>query len=75
MFSMSLRFADHVREYSVSARQGAGWEVKLEEDQTLTRRTRYRDWHRVERALVRFRREVADLTAQGWQVQQAHAPL
>jgi hypothetical protein len=35
MFSMSLRLADHVREYSVSARQGGGWEVKLQEDRTL----------------------------------------
>jgi hypothetical protein len=69
MFVMSLRFADHVREYSVSARQGAGWEVKLEEDRTLKRHARYRDWHRVERTLVRFRREVADLMAQGWQIQ------
>lgn len=69
MFVMSLRFADHVREYSVSARQGAGWEVKLEEDRTLKRHARYHDWHRVERTLVRFRREVADLTAQGWQIQ------
>jgi hypothetical protein len=25
------------------------------------------DWHRVERALAYFRREVNDLTARGWQ--------
>ena len=69
MFLMCLRFADHVREYSVSARQGGGWEVKLEEDSTLKKHARYRDWHRVERTLVMFRREVAALTAQGWQIQ------
>ena len=72
MFSMSLRLADHVREYSVSARQGAGWEVKLQEDRTLKRHVWYRDWHRVERTLVIFRQEVADLTAQGWEIQSAH---
>jgi hypothetical protein len=74
MFSMSLRLADHVREYSVSARQGAGWEVKLHEDRTLTRHVWYRDWHRVERTLVIFRHEVAELTAQGWQIQSAQLP-
>jgi hypothetical protein len=36
MFSMSLRLAGHVREYSVSARQGAGWEIKLQEDRNLS---------------------------------------
>jgi len=69
MFLMSLRFADHVREYSVSARQGEGWEVKLEEDRTLKKHAWYRDWHRVERTLVMFRREAAELMAHGWQVQ------
>jgi hypothetical protein len=68
MFSMSLRLADHVREYSVSARQGAGWEIKLQEDRTLKRHVWYRDWHRVERTLVIFRQEVATLRLQGWQV-------
>jgi hypothetical protein len=68
MFSMSLRLADHVREYSVSARQGAGWEIKLQEDRTLKRHVWYRDWHRVERTLVIFRQEVAALRLQGWQV-------
>jgi hypothetical protein len=72
MFSMSLRLADHVREYSVSARQGAGWEIKLQEDRTLTRHVWYRDWHRVERTLGIFRQEVAELTAQGWQIQPTH---
>jgi len=69
MFSMSLRRAGHVREYSVSERGGAGWEVKLEEDRTLTRHVWYQDWHRVERTLAMFRQEVADLKAQGWQIQ------
>ena len=72
MFSISLRLADHVREYSVSARQGAGWEIKLQEDRMLKRHVGYRDWHRVERTLGMFRQEVAELTAQGWQIQ---APL
>ena len=69
MFSVCLRHADHVRLYSVTAGAGAGWEVKSEEDRTLTRHVRYHDWHRVERMLALFRRDVADLIAQGWQIQ------
>jgi hypothetical protein len=34
----------------------------------VTRRVRYDDWHRVERALATVRREVADPTQQGWKV-------
>jgi hypothetical protein len=55
-----------VREYSIRLIAGAGWEVRRAEDHRLTRHARYRDWHRVERALASFRREAADLTAQGW---------
>jgi len=69
MFSISLQRAEHVRQYSIRSTEGAGWEVKQEEDRMLTRHVRYHDWHRVERALASFRREVAVLTAQGWEVQ------
>jgi hypothetical protein len=68
MFSISLQRADHVRRYSIRSAQAAGWEVRLEEDDTLTRHVRYHDWHRVERALAIVRLEIADLTAQGWEV-------
>jgi hypothetical protein len=66
MYALSLRRADHVRHYSISA-GSAGWEVKLEEDRTLRRLDHYRDWHRVERAMALFEREVLDLTSRGWQ--------
>jgi len=65
MYALSLRFADHVRHYSICA-GSAGWEVKLEEDRTLRRLDHYRDWHRVERAKALFDREVMELTARGW---------
>ena len=68
MFALSLRCADHVRHYSISA-GSAGWEVKLEEDRTLRRLDHYRDWHRVERAMALFEREVMDLTSRGWQLE------
>ena len=64
MFALSLRYADHVRHYSICA-GSAGWEVRLEEDRTLRRLDHYRDWHRVERAgVVRARSDGAD--ARGW---------
>ena len=68
MFSISLHRAGHVRQYSVRATPGDGWEVSVLEDHTLTRHVRYHDWHRLERTIALFHRDVADLTAQGWEV-------
>jgi hypothetical protein len=68
MFAVSLRQADRIRSYSVS-HDGGGWEIKTEEDRRLTNHRWCRDWHRVERVLDQFRREVADLIAQGWELQ------
>ena len=67
MYSMRLRRADHTRHYSIQAKRGTGWEVSLKEDQVLTRHALYDDWHRVERALALFRREVANLSTEGWE--------
>ena len=67
MFALSLRYADHVRHYFICAGP-AGWEVRLEEDRTLRRLNHYRDWHRVERAMALFEREVLDLTERGWRL-------
>ena len=68
MFDLQLRSADHVRRYAIVAQQPSGWEVLFEEDRAVRRRDHYRDWHRVERALALFEREVSDLTASGWMV-------
>jgi hypothetical protein len=67
MFAISLRHDDHVRRYSISPAGATGWEVRLEEDRTVQRHEHYTDWHRVERMLARFEREVMELTEQGWQ--------
>jgi len=69
MFDVRLRRADHVREYFVSNRSEAGWEIRSEEDRTLKKHLWQRDWHRVERTLSLFRAEIAELQSQGWQVQ------
>ncbi len=69
MFAVYLRHDEHVRLYSVSDRFPGGWEIKSEEDERLTKHVWCHDWHRVERTLQMFRREVDALTAQGWEVQ------
>jgi hypothetical protein len=40
--------------------------VRQEEDQKIQRLDHYDDWHRVERTLALFEREVSQLTEQGW---------
>jgi hypothetical protein len=68
MFALSLRRADHVRRYSIAPAGQSGWEVRLEEDRKVCRLDHYHDWHRVERALAAFEREVSELTERGWSV-------
>jgi hypothetical protein len=71
MFAISLKRGGHTRRYSVCSSVSAGWEVSLEEDRAVSRRVRYRDWHRVERAMALLKREIADLATEGWEVQSA----
>ena len=66
MFATELRHAGHVRRFTVGEARGRGWEVRLEEDETVLRRVFYTDWHRVERALTRIALQVSDLKASGW---------
>jgi hypothetical protein len=68
MFNLRLRHAEHTRHYSITVAKNLGWEVKLEEDHTLRRLDHYHDWHRVERALASFEREVDELQRRGWRV-------
>jgi len=66
MFSIMLRKAGKTRRYSISSLGKSGWEVILE-GEAETRRVFYTDWHRVERALASFKREVSELIELGWQ--------
>jgi hypothetical protein len=68
MFSISLRDAEHVRRYSVTASPSSGWEVILEQDRQPARRRHYDDWHRLECAVAVLKWEVSELTARGWQI-------
>ena len=71
MYSITLQLADHVKQYSIYPRPSEGWIVRLDEDRRLIRHICYRDWHRVERAALKFRREVEDHMARGWQLRRA----
>jgi hypothetical protein len=71
MYAISLQLADHTKRYSISQLSDAGWEVRLEEDRQLTHRVCYHDWHRVERALAEFQREVGQLRTDGWAVRES----
>lgn len=67
MFSRQLTRAGRTRSFVVTSLEAAGWEVRVEEDGAVIRRTRYSDWHRVERALLGLEREMQELIARGWQ--------
>jgi hypothetical protein len=67
MFTKELRQSGHVRRFTIREFSGDGWEVREEEDALVVRSSRYRDWHRVERALTIIDRQVAELEARGWQ--------
>ena len=74
MFSVSIRCADHVRQYSVSPRPGDGWEVRLQEDAELRLCVTQRDWHRVERTVARMKVEIDALLADGWRIDRCGVP-
>jgi hypothetical protein len=55
-----------VRRFTISESGGDGWEVREEQDSEVVRRVQYRDWHRVERAILRSDEQVSDLEDRGW---------
>ena len=73
MFSRELTLAGHTRNFVITPLHADGWEVRIEEDSRVLRRNQYTDWHRVERALAGFEREVAALMERGWKMTTAGA--
>ena len=67
VFRKTLVRSFHVRYFEIDALPASGWIVSAREDERIVHQRRYTDWHRVERAAMIFRREVADLQSQGWQ--------
>lgn len=67
MFAKTLTDGSHTRHFRIEEAGDDGWDVQQVEDSRLIERKRYTDWHRVERALLRFAIEVEDLERKGWQ--------
>ncbi len=67
LLAKKLVRAGRVRSYEVRPVSPIGWEASQSEDQHVVEKIRYDDWHRVERTLARFMREIAELREQGWQ--------
>lgn len=69
MFQLNVVSAGHVRHYCVTLAGEAGWEITVEEDQSVRSRETHGDWHRVERCVAQIQREVSELLKQGWRLQ------
>ena len=67
IFAKRLRSQDHVKQFVVDeSDEQRGWEVREEVDDYIVKRTWTRDWHRVEKAMMRFALEAGELRQAGW---------
>jgi hypothetical protein len=66
MFNLRLSHDEHIRQYSITADDELGWDVRLIEDDRLSQQHYYQDWHRVERSRALFESEARGLEARGW---------
>ena len=66
IFSKRLRSQEHIKEFVVDEADERGWEVREEEDHRIVKRTWTTDWHRVEKAMMRFALEATQLQRAGW---------
>jgi hypothetical protein len=67
MFALELRRGQEVRTFLVRNAGLSGWELSEEANRRRVRTVRYRDWHRVERAIALIRFEAASLAREGWE--------
>jgi hypothetical protein len=66
IFKKTLVRGRHVRSFRVEPTAPEGWIASEEADQQIVQWWRYRDWHRVERAVARFLSTAAKLKRAGW---------
>ena len=66
MYTRLLRKSVHTKKFTISHDQQEGWEVSEEEDSRLVLSVRYKDWHRVERAIQTFANKAKSLRQRGW---------
>lgn len=66
VFDKKLVRAGEVRSFQIEQRTPAGWESSRQATHGIAHRQCHTDWHRVERDLMRFSREIAQLRQEGW---------
>lgn len=67
VFKKTLVRATETRSFQVERNPSAGWHTRELANDRVARQQDRTDWHRVERDLARFAREIEDLRRQGWQ--------
>ena len=65
MFTKELKFAGHIKRFTIREGAEEGWEVREEADSEIVRVQQYRDWHRLECARMRIDQQVDDLEHEG----------
>jgi hypothetical protein len=73
MFVRILTHGPHTRQFTIRDAGDAGWEVREQQDDRITREVHYTDWHRVERALAGFELEAALLERDGWRAERTES--
>ena len=66
MYKRTFRKADQTHRFLITITDGAGWEVREEQDSQVILSVRYNDWHRVERARMAFANQALNLELSGW---------
>ena len=66
MYTRLLLKSTHAKKFTVRCDDTAGWEISEEEDSRVVVCVRYRDWHRVERAMKLFATKATWLVKNGW---------
>ena len=65
MYTRLLQKSAHIRRFTIN-QEDDGWRICEEEDSRLVLSVRYRDWHRVERAMQTFASKAKSLRECGW---------
>lgn len=65
VFAKVLVREPQTRAFEIAAVAGAGWQVRECDGDAVVQR-HCSDWHRVERAIDRFTREISELQRDGW---------
>ena len=66
LFKKTLVRASETRSFHIEKSQPAGWRTVATANDRVSHEKRRTEWHRVERDIARFGREIEELRRQGW---------